>query len=297
MPQISVIIPVYNRGKLITRAINSVLNQTFEDFELIIVDDGSTDVTVKIIKEEYQDERIQLFVLKTNKGGSAARNIGIENSSGRYIAFLDSDDEWMPTKLEKQLAVFNSQKLENLGAVGCGRKLIIQNDGTVKTKNRIPEKLLGNLHRKLLTGKAFPGTPLWPGGTSTIMIKKECFEKIGNFDINLRAAQEHDLYIRLSKFYQFAAVPEVLINYYIHSGDKISTSGEAQILGKTDFLEKYHKEIPSFSFLRGNFLYNLGIQYMKRGEKEIAKKYLIKSVIAYPFELKHYFYFIKNIFS
>lgn len=296
MPEVSVVIPTYNRAKLVTRAIDSVLNQTFKNFELIIVDDGSTDNTVATIKKEYSDKRIRLFAQKTNRGGSAGRNIGIEHSKGKYIAFLDSDDEWLPTKLEKQLSVFKSLNLENLGAVGCGWKLIIENNGVIKTKDKIPKKIIGNIHGKLLAGKILSNSPLYPGGTPMIMIKKECFKKIGLFDTKLKASQDSDLYLRLSRIYQFAAVPEVLVKVYIHSGERITDSIDAQIIGKTDFLKKHDKEIPSFSFFRSYLLHHIGIQYMKYGKNRMARRYLFKSVIAYPFKLRYYYHFIRSLF-
>ena len=105
-PTVSIIIPTYNRAHLIDRSIQSVLNQTYQDFELIVVDDGSTDNTEDIIRQfQEKDKRIKYIKHDKNKGGSAARNTGIKNSRGEYIAFQDSDDEWFPEKLEKQIEI------------------------------------------------------------------------------------------------------------------------------------------------------------------------------------------------
>src|SRR5690348_1065740 len=105
-PVVSVILPTYNRASLISRAIRSVLNQTFTDWELLIVDDGSTDATEQLIRSRSADSRIRYMKLPQNVGMCNARNHGIALARGEFIAFLDSDDEWLPTKLEKQLAVF-----------------------------------------------------------------------------------------------------------------------------------------------------------------------------------------------
>jgi len=114
-PTVSVIIPTYNRAHLVGRSIQSVINQTYQDFEIIVVDDGSTDNTEDIIKEfQKKDKRIKHIKHNKNKGGSAARNTGIRAARGEYIAFLDSDDEWMPTKLEKQTSYFNHLEFNSL---------------------------------------------------------------------------------------------------------------------------------------------------------------------------------------
>ena len=112
-PTVSVIIPTYNRAKLLPRAIKSVLNQTFKDFEVIIVDDGSTDNTEEVINEfQKHNKRIKYIRHEKNKGAAAARNTGIKIAQGEYIAFQDSDDEWLPNKLEKQMEIFESAPAE-----------------------------------------------------------------------------------------------------------------------------------------------------------------------------------------
>ncbi|GAH83893.1 unnamed protein product, partial [marine sediment metagenome] len=117
---VSVIIPTYNRADMVGRAIQSVINQTYQDFEIIIIDDASTDNTREVAREfQEREKRIKYFKHEINKGGGAARNTGIKNSKGEYIAFLDSDDEWYPEKLEKQIEIFNKND-ENLGVVYSG---------------------------------------------------------------------------------------------------------------------------------------------------------------------------------
>ena len=110
-PTISVIIPTYNRAHLIGKAVKSVLSQTYQDFEIIVVDDGSTDNTEEIVKS-FTDYKIYYICHKHNRGASAARNTGIKASRGEYIAFLDSHDEWLPEKLDKQIKTFNSESSE-----------------------------------------------------------------------------------------------------------------------------------------------------------------------------------------
>ena len=105
-PLVSVVLPTFNRERLLPRAINSVLNQTYKNLELIIVNDGSTDDTEKVVKG-YSDKRIRYYKQELNKGGSAARNVGIKLARGELISFQDSDDEWLPEKLERQVRKFS----------------------------------------------------------------------------------------------------------------------------------------------------------------------------------------------
>ena len=110
-PIVSVIIPTYNRAHLIDKAIKSVLNQTYQDFEIIVVDDGSTDNTNEVLKN-FTDSRIHYIFHTSNLGVSAARNTGIKTSQGEYIALLDSDDDWLPEKLDKQVDVLQNESSE-----------------------------------------------------------------------------------------------------------------------------------------------------------------------------------------
>ena len=107
MPEVSVIIPTFNYGRFLEQAIQSVLGQTFQDFELIVVDDGSTDDTREVLARFESDRRVRCL-FQANRGDAAARNTGILNAGGRYVAFLDSDDYWMPEKLERQLGIMRS---------------------------------------------------------------------------------------------------------------------------------------------------------------------------------------------
>ena len=144
MPQVSVIIPTYNRAHLLSRAIKSVLNQTFQDFEIIIVDDASTDDTDKLVVS-FHDSRVRYIQHEKNHGGGAVRNSAIKQAQGDYIAFLDSDDEWLPEKLEKQMKLFN----------GTSKKVGLVSAGAVDIRNQIPyayyiPKFRGDISRRIL---------------------------------------------------------------------------------------------------------------------------------------------------
>ena len=169
-PTVSVIIPTYNRAHLVGRAIQSVLEQTYKDFELIVIDDGSNDNTEYIIKEfQKKDKRIKYIAYKKNKGGSAARNAGIKSSKGEYIAFLDSDDEWLSEKLEKQIRLFSSMPAK-VGVIYCGRYDFDDDTGIERLRSCLFE---GDVRIELFRG--------WCPSTTLLMIRRQCFDAIGFF--------------------------------------------------------------------------------------------------------------------
>ncbi len=145
-PLVSVILPTHNRSMFLNRAIESVLKQTYKNWELIIVDDASTDGTEELFKDiSLQDERIQYHKLEKNGGACIARNMGIRLSKGEYITFLDSDDEYFPKKIELQVQCFKNSKIPNVGVISCGREDV--RDG-VKYREWVPSfrgDILNNL--------------------------------------------------------------------------------------------------------------------------------------------------------
>ena len=207
-PQISVVIPTYNRGWIVAEAVDSVLAQTFSDYELIVVDDGSTDDTAEVLGE-YGD-RIRVLRQK-NKGVSAARNAGIRSAAGRYIAFLDSDDLWLPSKLDRQMAFFH----RNPDAVACQTEEIwIRNGVRVNPKKR---------HRKP-SGTIFePSLQLCLVSPSAVMIHRSLFDKVGLFDEKLPACEDYDLWLRISCRYPVHLLAAPLIVKRGGHGDQLSS--------------------------------------------------------------------------
>jgi len=182
-PLISVIIPTYNRGWIIKEAIDSVLSQDYVNFELIVVDDGSTDITHEILNSYQKDITV---LRQNNQGVSAARNRGLAAASGRFIAFLDSDDFWLPQKLSRQVDFFHS----NPDALICQTEEIwIRNNVRVNPKKR---------HKKP-SGMIFePSLSLCLVSPSAVMIKRSLFEEVGLFDETLPACEDYDLWLRIS---------------------------------------------------------------------------------------------------
>ncbi len=239
--KVSVIIPTYNREKQIGRAIRSVLSQTYEDYELIIVDDGSTDHTKEIV-EQFMDDRIQYICLETNRGACYARNVGIQSSQYAYIAFLDSDDEWMPDKLRLQMEkILNSP--QNVGLVYC-RMSGIQRNGTNRYYTpayECPEDLLeGDMFRFLLW-RNFIGTP-------TMLIRKECLEEVGGFKESLPCLQDYELVLRIAKEWQIGFVDEVLVEVY-KTDNSLSTRVAERLVVQCYLISKYRREMTEFGIL------------------------------------------------
>ncbi|GAA0455700.1 glycosyltransferase [Halococcus dombrowskii] len=214
MTLVSVIIPTYNRSDLLPRAIDSVLKQTVDDFELIIVDDCSEDNTSEVVKR-YNDKKIKFISHSKNQGGSAARNTGIKHADGDYIAFLDSDDEWMPRKLEFQVKCLESRS-DEWAAVYCGTRGV--RHGKTKTIRKIIGNVIGenpnSVHGKEGGEEVIVDilmTNLKHGGASTIMAKSDIVREINGFDESFQRQQDWEFLIRLLKVKKMAYVDQNLV--------------------------------------------------------------------------------------
>jgi len=217
---ISIVIPTFNREKVIERCIESILKQTYKDIEIIIVDDNSQDNTEEVVKNINSD-KIKYYKLKENKGACYARNYGIKVSNGEYIAFQDSDDEWLIEKLEKQL---NYLLLNNLDIVSCKIKRIKKDSTSV-----FPSNIKVSLESLYLENAI---------STQTILGKKECFNDI-KFDNNLPRYQDWDLVINLAKKYKIGIIDEVLVNVYFQE-NSITKDPKKAIKALEIFLEKHN---------------------------------------------------------
>lgn len=196
IPLVSVILPTFNRGWIVSEAIESVLLQTFEEAELIVVDDGSTDNTPEVL-ECFKDHIIS--IKQENSGVSAARNTGMAHARGRYFAFLDSDDLWLPEKLSEQISFFRSQP----DALICQTEEIwIRNGLRVNPKER---------HKKLSGDIFIPSLALCLVSPSAVMIKRELIDEVGGFDEDLPACEDYDLWLRISRKYPVHLINKFLI--------------------------------------------------------------------------------------
>jgi glycosyltransferase involved in cell wall biosynthesis len=212
MPLVSVIIPTYNRADLLPEAIRSVLSQTITDFELIIVDDGSSDDTRQLV-ETFADPRIR-YIYQENKGISGAMNTGLGAARGDYIARLDSDDRWLPTILAEQLAIFEAHP--EIGIVYAKAQAMDINGNPMAQTLGAPGHFPGQTFKSLLYGDF--------GSAISTLVRRECYERIGGYDTHLKANEDWDVWIRLARYYPFYFLDQVLANFRYHPGRSTASS-------------------------------------------------------------------------
>ena len=237
-PLISVVIPAFNREKTITYCLNSVLAQTYENMEVIVVDDCSTDNAVEVVKG-YIDLRVRCIVLEKNSGAQAARNRGIKEAKGDWIAFQDSDDEWLPDKLERQVKVLSGAGFDLYTVVHSNTiKYEYKNGTKCLWKLPIVEGESEKIYPVLLAG---PG-PVFP----SLLASKSALERISYLDENVPSYQEWDTSIRLAKYCRFIHIREPLFIYYLHNEDTISKDTKRDFLGYKYIIEKHEEDIKTY---------------------------------------------------
>ncbi len=279
MPKVSVIIPTYNRAHLIGRAIQSVLDQTYQNFEIIVVDDASTDETEELVKS-FSDNRINYVRHQKNKGGSAARNTGIRAAKGEFIAFFDSDDEWLVEKLKKQIDKFRMSS-KKVGVIYCGHCIV--GEETQEVVDEVIFSLRGNVFLNLLKMCITPG--------SSLVVRRYCFRKAGFFDEALPSCQDWDMWIRLSRYYEFDFIPEILVKYHLH-GTRISTDLNARIQGIEAVLKKYRVNLSEYPSILSSHLHGLGRLHCIKGNRKMGRMYFWKVIELNPFHLRNYLHFL-----
>ncbi|MGH8001851.1 MAG: glycosyltransferase family 2 protein [Brasilonema sp.] len=233
MPKVSVIIPAYNAIAYLKETVESVFKQTFTDFEILIVDDGSSDGTVEWVSQ-IQDSRVRL-ISQQNQGSSGARNTGITAAGGEYIALLDADDIWEPTKLEKQ--VRHLEENPSVGLVDTWTVLINQQG---KSTGRIVVSYAegDDVWKQLVQFKTVCACD------STPLIRRSCFEVVGLFNRELPFLEDLDMWIRLASRYRFAVIKEPLVRYRQHPGSK-STNCQGTLEAFRTIVEKAFEAVPS----------------------------------------------------
>jgi glycosyltransferase involved in cell wall biosynthesis len=280
-PIFSVIIPTFNREKTINRAVQSVLCQKFIDFELIIIDDGSKDNTERVVKSII-DDRIIFYKHHTNKGQNAALNTGLTLARGKYISFLDSDDEWLNNILEKQLEKFLSDSEISCVYSYAGYKL----NGQIEISKKF------NLEGYILKEALSQG---YISHMITLSVKRECFDKVGSFDTNFIVCQDDDICLRLAKEYKFGLIKEVLAIINDDSGNQTISNKKNYAEGWFNLFIKFEDDIKQFCgnriackhFTKSGFLFILANENLK------ARKSLCKA-IRYSF---NYYTILFIIFS
>ncbi len=268
-PLVSVVIPTYNRLKVLLRAVDTALNQTYRNLEVIIVDDGSTDDT-RAALAPYGD-RIR-YIYQKNQGASAARNYGISEAHGKYIAFLDSDDEWLPTKLEKQIELLETHP--EFSFVAClatdeKRTYTGYDDHATQFMRFILQPFTQNMTR--------------------YVVRRECFQQHGLFDTSIHGPEDWELWLRLLKNgCRFGYVPEPLMSY-TSSDDAISSRPYAMLAGEAIIRERYVRTLPSLwqrirlgAWFTARSYMNASICFREQGELWKSLRYMLASVLMSP---------------
>jgi glycosyltransferase involved in cell wall biosynthesis len=252
MDKISCIVTTYKRPiSILQRAINSIVNQTYSNIEIIVVNDAPQLVDlveeIRVMLAHYNTNSIKYIVQPKNMGACHARNTGIEHATGKYVAFLDDDDEWLPDKLEKQYSLICKEKVD---LVYCSHFEINRN-GTRKL-------VIEELAREGIHGDEFERLLLanFVGSTSYPLLSLDAVKSVGGFDINLKSSQDHDLWLRIAKNYRIAYCNEPLVNYYF-SEESISTSIVNKLQGFNYIFNKYK----NLYYLDKN-MYNYRLNYI-----------------------------------
>ena len=222
----------YNRRSLLPRAVKSVLSQTFRDFEYIVIDDASSDGTPDVV-EPFDDPRLVYVRNETNLGMSNNRNKAIAMARGRYIAFLDDDDEWLDRKLEAQMEVFGTSPVSALGVVYTS-VVNVWNDGD--------ERVAWAQHRGDVRGDLLREGYIIKGGLNSALIVRDAFDRVGPIDPSNPSRDDYDFFVRLSGSYGFDFVAKPMVRITKFGSDRATTNDRYRILGLIRVLKR-HRDI------------------------------------------------------
>ena len=277
-PLVSVVIPTYNRSKIVRRAIMSVLNQTYRNLECIVVDDASGDDTENVVLS-IPDDRLKFIKHEKNKGASATRNTGFKICRGRMIALQDSDDEWLLTKLDKQVKLLSSLP-EIYGMVYCWQDYY-NNDRLIHE------------HHKTCEGNIFPEVlaDILTGGAQTLLFRKSVLDKVKGFDETLSNGEDDQDFIRrICKNYHIGYVPEVLVKVYVDHDSCGRISDLSSDKNKKEFLDgvflrlkKFEDDFRKNPRLKASVYTRISRLYAQLGQTKKSLQFLIKAFALYPF--------------
>lgn len=277
MNLVSVIIPTYNRAHTLPRSIESVLNQSYSNFELIIVDDGSTDETADVIKQ-YNDSRIRYFHTE-NRGACAARNFGIKKARGEYISFQDSDDFWYPEKLQAELHCLAKNDAD---IVFCKMQSIDETSG--RFLSVVPSKKQRNTFENLLISNFI---------STQMILMKTSIAKENLFNVKYPRFQDWEYVIRLYGKYKFVFCNQILVTQYLQS-DSITKNKLKTIEAYKLLLQDYYHVYNSYPFALAKLYKNIATSISLYDFNQ--SKYYLKKSLKTKFLVKTFFLFFYTIF-
>jgi len=262
-PLISVIMPTYNRGGFISEAIESVLNQTWSNFELIVIDDGSTDGTRDQLEKYGSDGRFK-YIYQENKGQSVARNRGLKEAEGGFVAFLDSDNIWLPDKLERQVEIVNENQDCDIFYGDC---ILINEEGAEISRKNMP-RYSGNITKHLIKDNHV--------SMNTTLTRKKCFDDLGGLSGEVRVGDDYELWLRLSTKFRFKYTPGYFVKYRVMD-DQISTDKYRRFDSNESVLQKFFEKYPE-SVAKAEKKRGWSYFYIRKARYEISERLFWRAI-------------------
>lgn len=288
IPKVSVVIPTYNQARFVVEAIESVLNQTFQDLKIIVVDDGSTDDTKEALKKF--GSKI-CYIYQENQGDAAARNTGIRAAKGEFIAFLDHDDLWLPDKLSIQMDAFSKNK-----EIG-----LVYTDYVVFGQGREPSKSDKVRYSGWVFNQLFKHIFILSSG---VVYKKECFNNCGLFDETFSVSSDYDMWLRISAEYKFLFIDRPLFKRRMHSANLSSMPIKAilepsKILTKIYFQFKDSMKISKHLYRKrmSKMYKRIAQRYYNQGDMQKAREFYFGAMKYTPYRVNYFFRLLKTYFK
>lgn len=276
-PVFSVILPTHDRAHLLPRAIRSALNQTFRSLELVIVDDGSADNTAEVVGS-FEDERIAYVPQEIRRGVAAATNVGIRRARGQYIAFLGSDDEYLPEFLSIMQHALGTAPGE-VGFAWCGIRQVEDGPDEEHIRREViwskPGFDSGRDAQRWLLRKG--------PGTGYLVVRARCFEQMGLFDEQLQSAVDLDLIIRLAQHFDYRVVPQVLVVVHQSLGSQVSHPGLVRAQAYSRIAGKHNRFLRQHPFLLIQLHTQAAVWSYQAGDKALARRETLRSLRLSPF--------------
>lgn len=279
-PLFSVVVPTHDRARLLARAVASVLAQTSENFELLIVDDASSDDTAAVARS-FDDPRVRYLRQEENRGVAAARNAGIAAAAGEWVAFLDDDDEYLPRFLEASAEALERLRPE-AGWCWCGVLDIDDSQGGAIVGRDLWSPRFGGLeaaHRGFLLGRR-------TGTSCGLVVRRACFDAVGGFDDTLRSGEDTELLVRLARAYPFTVVPEYLVRIHLHPGSRLRTDRPAGAAAYRRIIERNREVLEADRELWTRLHYKAAWLHYHAGDRATARKLLWAGLRRSPVFLK-----------
>lgn len=261
-PWVDIIIPCYNAGPFIIRTLESALNQTYEKVNIVVVDDGSTDGTLDILLSYGPKIKVLRHPDNGNHGAPASLNLGISASTADYVAFLDADDIFYPDKIEKQVRILSEKS--NIGLVYTNGHAIDENDTRLY-------RLFSEDHVECNNCGDILVNCYISAGSSTVMVRRNLFERVGLFSENVKCTYDHDMWIRLKEVSEYAYIPELLMAYRRHSGQQ--STRRTQWEGGFYVLNNAMKRYP---YGRKIYLRRLAVLYFRLGSFDVKNGFYLR---------------------